>query len=907
MNVLTPNRPGPGVEILYAPVGDIFKVAGPAMAARGWSVWPQERDGARMPGRVLLEAYGDPKPFKWGALKERLPNASEMAAFVRDCGDLNVACAFGPAQAHTFAIDVDCLDPDVSARVEALAVEHLGATPLRRIGRAPKVALIYRASGPSEVPASTSKRFQGRDDCAVEILSAGKPLTLHGFHHKTGRYFVWPDQSPLVVGPEAAPAVTRAQVTAFLGAVEREFPFEAPAGGVAGGESVTDWTVRTDGLWTPRANGPDAGQAMDGKATDGREAYLHSLVWKTVTANGTKLLAADAAGQGEAVQSALKKLVLEAFEQSAECSGRWAGERLRGEVERRVGALAAKMLAGNVKPWTPRERCRVAPGQVSENSGKGEAAMDAATESKVAPKHEPEVVAAVLKDAASKPHIALVPGQMPAAVDAAERALVLMGGVYERGGFVVRAGNVRVTTSDGPQTSRALVELGEYGLLEQLSKAASFFKFDARKGENVPADPPKDLAHMLKERRGDMTLPTIAGIVSAPTMRADGSILDKPGYDPASGLLYEPAGEIPEVDYAAPPKTYAEQCLGYLESLIEDFPFVSPADKSVALSAFLTACVRRSLPSAPMHAFSATTAGSGKTKLADICGVLATGGKAAVLSLGKSEEETEKRIGASLLEGAPVLLIDNVTGGVGGDFLCSVLTQETVRTRILGKSEVPTLSANVFITAGGNNLAIVGDMTRRVMLCRLDPGCERPEERQDFEFEPVTEAMANRQSYVAACLVVLRAYVVAGMPGKPRPLGSFEKWSDLVRGALLWLGRADPKESVEAVRETDPHLEAVTNVLSQWHAALGTKKVSGREVIETATEHKLSPNGFATKEFEHPDFREALLTVAAEAGFVNSRKLGKYLAANAGRVVSGLRLVKVGTTDGSATWRVEKV
>ena len=48
-----------------------------------------------------------------------------------------------------------------------------------------------------------------------------------------------------------------------------------------------------------------------------------------------------------------------------------------------------------------------------------------------------------------------------------------------------------------------------------------------------------------------------------------------------------------------------------------------------------------------------------------------------------------------------------------------------------------------------------------------------------------------------AGLTVLRAFVVAGRPGldKLTPFGRFEDWSNLVRGALVWLGEPDPAKT----------------------------------------------------------------------------------------------------------------
>ncbi|NRB36684.1 MAG: hypothetical protein HRU31_18555 [Rhodobacteraceae bacterium] len=43
-------------------------------------------------------------------------------------------------------------------------------------------------------------------------------------------------------------------------------------------------------------------------------------------------------------------------------------------------------------------------------------------------------------------------------------------------------------------------------------------------------------------RVGEWNAPVLHGVVSSPTMRKDGTILQTPGYDTASGLLFEPNG-----------------------------------------------------------------------------------------------------------------------------------------------------------------------------------------------------------------------------------------------------------------------------------------------------------------------------------------------------------------------------
>ena len=133
--------------------------------------------------------------------------------------------------------------------------------------------------------------------------------------------------------------------------------------------------------------------------------------------------------------------------------------------------------------------------------------------------------------------------------------------------------------------------------------------------------------------------------------------------------------------------------------------------------------------------------------------------------------------------GMSIIAIDNCVEAARWRSVEPNVTQQRVSPRILGKSESPSVSTDALVTATGNNIVISGDMVRRSVVCLLDPKNERPELRA-FDREPVAYAKANRPALVVDAITILRGYHVAGRPDQPAPLGSFEEWSDLVRGAL---------------------------------------------------------------------------------------------------------------------------
>jgi putative DNA primase/helicase len=245
-----------------------------------------------------------------------------------------------------------------------------------------------------------------------------------------------------------------------------------------------------------------------------------------------------------------------------------------------------------------------------------------AQRAKRAKKKRPERAARGAND--KRPLISIAANDIERIVDEVQAALIAADrGLYQRGGKIVTAERVpAIAAGDKKITVTSVCERGDLALREDASTAAAFEKFDARADGMVTTDPPMAIIQTLQQRGGRLRFPVLAGVVHTPTMRADGSLLTMAGYDKATGLLLDPLGvtfpPIPD----RPTRDDALKALADLLYLIKDFPFVTPAHRAVALSGFLTAPIRRCLPTAPFHAFSAPIRGSGKSKLVDIASVI---------------------------------------------------------------------------------------------------------------------------------------------------------------------------------------------------------------------------------------------------------------------------------------------
>jgi hypothetical protein len=502
------------------------------------------------------------------------------------------------------------------------------------------------------------------------------------------------------------------------------------------------------------------------------------------------------------------------------------------------------------------------------------------------------------------PVIEVIGGGLSNEATAGEGAIIRAGHpIFSRGTMLVRPVILEVDATRGRRTKVAqLISVSQPNMVDLLCKSANWRRYDGRLRTKVAINPPDDVARVILHRCGEWKFHEIVGVITTPTLRPDGSVLIKQGYDPITRMMLMEPPSMPAIS-AHPTREEAIAALELIDELLNEFPFADDASRSVALSALMTPVVRAAFQVSPMHAVCAPSAGTGKSYLLDVVAAIAIGQPCPVMAAGRSEEETEKRLGAALLAGQPIINIDNVNGDLGGDALCQIIERPVVEIRILGKSERVRVESRATIFATGNNLRLLGDMTRRVLRCILDANQERPELRQ-FKRDPVGEVLTDRGRYVAALLTIVRAYIVAGRPSVASRLASFEGWSDTVRSPLIWLGRPDPVDTMEAARKDDPQLQAMEAVFAALKSAIGIgQKHSVAEIIRCAGEWLQAPPPEFSR-LKHPGLKEALQNVAGDRrGDIDPRALGKWFSRHKGRIAKRVRLEGEADEHGhSARW-----
>jgi hypothetical protein len=139
-------------------------------------------------------------------------------ARLRDIGDhpgLGIACG------KVVCCDIDVYDPEQARWTERLARSRLGDTPLRRVGRWPKVALVYRTAGRPISKTQSPELFKVGVKAKVEVLRQGQQFVAFGIHPETREPYTWDGATPETTPLAELPAVTQEQVDAFVADAER--------------------------------------------------------------------------------------------------------------------------------------------------------------------------------------------------------------------------------------------------------------------------------------------------------------------------------------------------------------------------------------------------------------------------------------------------------------------------------------------------------------------------------------------------------------------------------------------------------------------------------------------------------------------------------------------------------------
>ena len=234
--------------------------------------------------------------------------------------------------------------------------------------------------------------------------------------------------------------------------------------------------------------------------------------------------------------------------------------------------------------------------------------------------------------------------------------------LYRRDGTMVQLQKVEI---EGGILEIRLLPVNESHLMSMVARSTYWFaevpnKLSGEIMEKEVFPIPLVIKDMLNNPHPPV--PKITRIVAAPVFSKDGKIATTPGYHESSRTYYNqpPGFSIDDVPLE-PTQADLDRALGFVELLLEEFPFVADSDRRHALSMMLNPFVRAMIVGpTPMYMVEAPTRGTGKGKLAKACLLPALNEPPLVFIPTANDEEMRKRMFA-MVAGAPeAIMIDNI-------------------------------------------------------------------------------------------------------------------------------------------------------------------------------------------------------------------------------------------------------
>jgi hypothetical protein len=470
-------------------------------------------------------------------------------------------------------------------------------------------------------------------------------------------------------------------------------------------------------------------------------------------------------------------------------------------------------------------------------------------------------------------------------VEQTERALGQHSNLFQHGGLPV---DVRENDKAPPQClfdngSCQFHTLSDDGLRLKAAEVIDFKKHNKTEKAYLSVFPPKDIVNSVMALTNYPHIRPVIGIVSAPIMRKDGSIVATRGYDDQTGVLLDVHGTYPAIPSVVEAKNT-------LDDVLCDFPFAGPAYKSACTAALVSLLCRHAYSGpTPFFLFDGNVPGIGKGLLTNLLITIAQGLYASRYSWPTGEDERRKLITTVAMSGSLYLYLDNLKGLFGGATIEAELTADVWKDRLLGLNKEVNLPI-AFITMGtANNCRLTTDLTRRTVATILQSDLEDPSTRTVFKHPHLLEYTKQRRAeLVMAALSIPYHYIKAGSPDQRLPgFGSYEAWSDLVRSSLVWARYADCDTRSELAANNDDEKEILRQLLDGWEE-LG-KESTVAEAIEASE--------------TAPTLKALLKSLPMNRA---SDALGKLLRDNQNRTIDGRRIVK-GKKAKITRWKVEDV
>lgn len=309
-------------------------------------------------------------------------------------------------------------------------------------------------------------------------------------------------------------------------------------------------------------------------------------------------------------------------------------------------------------------------------------------------------------------------------------------------------------------------------------------------------------------------LPQIERIFTIPLPIIEGNKLSFPkeGYDINFGswLPYD-APKITEMSL--------EEAKELIETMLKEFCFEKPQDKTNAIAGLLTPYLRGLLPNfntrTPVFFYLANMEGIGKDYLAGITSIIYEGNVLQEPPVSTNEnarsssnEELRKKLLSAMISGRKRLHFANNKGYINNAVFEAITTAETYSDRKLGSNQSLKFDNEMdFSLSGNTGITYTADFVRRCIFVNQFFAEESTIKRK-FENPNLHEwVKENRGKLISSLYALVNNWNEKGRPKGSLPFASFPQWAEICGGIMEAAGYKSPcvidKESMNIGGDRD--------------------------------------------------------------------------------------------------------
>jgi hypothetical protein len=311
------------------------------------------------------------------------------------------------------------------------------------------------------------------------------------------------------------------------------------------------------------------------------------------------------------------------------------------------------------------------------------------------------------------------------------------------------------------------------------------------------------------------TLPKISRILSAPIIvdGADGyaATLQKGYHHHGGGTLITKGEQIPIVPL--------ERAIGMLKSLLDDFNFSSPSDKSRAMASIITPALKFGdllLCDFPIDLAEADQSQSGKTyrqKL--VCAIygevpsVITEPKAGVGSL-------DEAIGSALIKGKPFVTIDNLRSRLDSTVLETATRGHGVVDARGAYQKRQTIETRHYLwQISTNGAELTRDAANRCIVTKITKRPAGTSYKAFPEGDLLQHVKANQSKYLGAVFAIVREWMDRGKPRSDENRHDFREWCqtlDFIITEIIGMPPLLDGHREEQQRTANPNLQWLRSI-----------------------------------------------------------------------------------------------